>query len=343
MYSPHFASHAQTTGFVSPLYEDNEVIHESDYPPPVYHPSLEEVYYAPQRTITLPKNDRNSVMRVDPRTHLYSHLIDDNFPQENRNSCGQEGEVIHLLKYLAKENEDLRAKYDHLVLTVNDLIQNVSQLKKNQNIVTKNIGYEQKKPVLPEIQPQIQPPQVHNTTQNTDLNNRGSPNSKKRPIQWVEPETPTSQLHPPKRCKAILEELLVIRRRIPGKLNSGYVIHSLLCCALNNLGATYVYDTEGNIDGICVTSYWLLKSCCLFITNTILQKRIKTTDHGTWDKSLKQHWFTGWCTQESFLAKSKEDKKEKLNELSEGHEQLTQDERAALLVKVHSLSNKDSE
>lgn len=127
-----------------------------------------------------------------------------------------------------------------------------------------------------------------------------------------------------------------IRQRIPWKLNSGYVIHALLCCALNQIGAHINLDSKNVLTGITVKSYSLLKSCCLFLIHSVLCKKSKSNDTSSWDKSLRQHWFEGWSSRDEFVAVVKDLKKETLNELLEGHTLLSEPEKMYLISKVQS-------
>eukprot|EP01125_Pyxidicula_operculata_P015712 TRINITY_DN535_c0_g1_i1.p1 TRINITY_DN535_c0_g1~~TRINITY_DN535_c0_g1_i1.p1 ORF type:complete len:297 (-),score=32.75 TRINITY_DN535_c0_g1_i1:349-1239(-) len=127
-----------------------------------------------------------------------------------------------------------------------------------------------------------------------------------------------------------------VRKKIPWKLNSGYVIHALLCCALNDLGCEFTKDNSGKLTTLRITSYWVVKSCCIFLIRNVLCKKAKSNDTSTWDKTLKQHWFDGWVAKEVFEASIKDNKKQALNSLMEGHELLSPDEKRGLLIVVES-------
>jgi len=128
-----------------------------------------------------------------------------------------------------------------------------------------------------------------------------------------------------------------IRQKIPWRLNSGYVIHALLCCAKNKLGCSLIQNEYGMISNIFVSSLSYLKICCIYIVKNILCKKVNSIDTSTWDKTLKQHWFDGWISSKnSFTAVVKTDKIHDVNELSSGHIELSETEKESLLSLISS-------
>eukprot|EP01125_Pyxidicula_operculata_P005442 TRINITY_DN1932_c0_g1_i2.p1 TRINITY_DN1932_c0_g1~~TRINITY_DN1932_c0_g1_i2.p1 ORF type:complete len:173 (+),score=13.15 TRINITY_DN1932_c0_g1_i2:458-976(+) len=130
-------------------------------------------------------------------------------------------------------------------------------------------------------------------------------------------------------------DLEIFRKHIPERLQSGYVIHAFLFCALNGFGATIELDRY-MIESIQITSYWDLKFYCLFIIKRILKKKQGVTSLSDWDKSLRQRWFNGWVQKERFFVKPKTGRELVTSQLVFDHKRLSDTQRKKFL----SLANR---
>eukprot|EP01125_Pyxidicula_operculata_P007117 TRINITY_DN2427_c0_g1_i1.p1 TRINITY_DN2427_c0_g1~~TRINITY_DN2427_c0_g1_i1.p1 ORF type:complete len:356 (+),score=62.26 TRINITY_DN2427_c0_g1_i1:314-1381(+) len=167
--------------------------------------------------------------------------------------------------------------------------------------------------------------------------------NKKRPIEFDTEETSIAK-RPKISNKPVAKvnlDLQKIRRRIPERLNSGYVIHALLCSSLNGLGADIIKDEKGMIERIHITSFWKLKNYCIFIIKNVLRKKTSVSCSSNWDKTLRQRWFEGWTQKESFVVAPKDDRKMVISDLLQGHSVMTEEEKRALSEQVQRWSVED--